>query len=126
MDTRALSPLVLAYVGDAVFELHVREKLVRQGLGNVNALHHEAVRVVKATAQAQALSRVIDLLSDDEKDIVRRGRNAKSGSVPKGTEVQVYRYSTGLEALIGHLHLSGRHERLAELLDLLVPVETAD
>lgn len=123
MDPRALSPLVLAYVGDAVFELHVRERLVRRGLGKVNELHREAVGVVRATAQAQTISRLMDSLSDEEKDIVRRGRNAKGGPAPKGAEIQEYRYSTGFEALLGYLYLSGQRARLAELLDMALPAE---
>ncbi|MGE5577280.1 MAG: Mini-ribonuclease 3 [Syntrophothermus sp.] len=113
-----LSPLVLAYIGDAVFELHVREKLVNNVQEPVQALHEQAVNLVQAKAQAGILRRLEPFLTDVERDIVRRGRNAKSGFVPRHADVQDYRYSTGFEALIGFLYLGGHKERLSEILEL--------
>lgn len=113
-DPRQLSPLVLAYVGDAVFELYVRTHLVSQG-ARVQDLHKAAVHFVQAKAQAEIVHAWEPLLSEEEKTIVRRGRNARS-TLPRNASVADYRYSTGFEALLGYLYLSGRRERLLELL----------
>lgn len=113
-----IPPLVLAYVGDAVYELAVRERLVEARTGKVNALHREAVALVRAAAQAEALQRLEGHLSPEESDVVRRARNAKPGTTPRSVPVQEYRWATAFEALVGYLHLSGQRERLAELLAL--------
>lgn len=117
-DPARLSPLVLAYIGDAVFELHVREKLVGGVKEPVHALHDLAVSLVQARAQAGILRRLEPFLTDEERDIVRRGRNAKSGVAPRHADVRDYLHSTGFEALIGFLYLDGRKERLNEILEL--------
>ncbi|MGF7186332.1 ribonuclease-3 family protein [Desulfitispora alkaliphila] len=115
------SPLVLAYVGDAVYELYVRTHLLEQGAVKMNELHKTAVKYVKATAQANILKQLEGELSEEEYRIVKRGRNAKS-QVPKNTEVVDYRYSTGFESLIGYLHLNEDKERLNEILEKSVAV----
>jgi len=113
-DPRQLSPLVLAYVGDAVFELYVRTHLVSRG-SRVQDLHKAAVHFVQAKAQAEIIHAWEPFLSEEEKAIVRRGRNARS-ALPRNASVSDYRYSTGFEALLGYLYLSGQNDRLQELL----------
>lgn len=112
--------LVLAYIGDAVYELAIREALVHQGLVKVNRLHRAAVKYVRAGAQAKALFFLEDKLSEEETAVVRRGRNAKSGSPPKGSDVVEYRHATALEALIGYLYLKERHERVREIISVAI------
>lgn len=110
-----LSPLRLAYVGDAVHDLFVRTELMFLG-GKAGAMHRDAVKNVNAAAQAQALSRIAEGLSETEADVVRRGRNAHAHhGVPRRANPADYKQATGLEALLGFLYLTGRVERLHEL-----------
>lgn len=120
MDVMNLQPLVLAYIGDAVYEVYIRTMLVVNNKSNVNMLHKMSVKYVKAKSQADIVHRVNDRLTADEQDIVRRGRNAKSATVPKHADVTDYRYSTGFEALIGYLYLTNNYERLMEILRLAI------
>ncbi|EGD48301.1 ribonuclease III [Ruminiclostridium papyrosolvens DSM 2782] len=120
MDVMNLQPLVLAYIGDAVYEVYIRTMLVVNNKSNVNMLHKMSVKYVKAKSQADIVHRVNDRLTADEQDIVRRGRNAKSATVPKHADVTDYRYSTGFEALIGYLYLMNNYERLMEILRLAI------
>ncbi len=115
-----MPPLALAYVGDAVWELEVRIMLVDSGERRPQQLHRLAVQKVRANAQANRLRRIADALSERELAVVRRGRNAKSRSVPKSATVADYRASTGVEALLGYLHLSGLSDRLREIVQLLL------
>jgi ribonuclease-3 family protein len=118
VDEKQLNSLALAYMGDAVFENYVRHHLLHTGKVKPNQLHRAGTRYVSAKAQSQILFHMMDLamLSEEEIAVVKRGRNAKSGTVPKNTDVQTYRYSTAFEALIGHLYLSHQEERLKELI----------
>lgn len=111
-----VSPAVWAYVGDAVYELFVRLHLVAQGPAKTRKLHQEAVSRVRASYQAEILSLIQPLLTEEELEILRRGRNVKTGHVPNNTDIITYRHSTAFEALIGYLYLDGRYERLIELL----------
>lgn len=111
-----LPPLTLAYVGDAVYELHVRQRLLQRGMVRVNDLHKNAVRYVRAKAQAMALAELYPTLSEAEQDVVRRGRNAKGHSAPKGSDAAEYAASTSFETLVGYLYLGGKEERLSEVL----------
>lgn len=120
VDVMNLQPLVLAYIGDAVYEAYIRTMLIVNHKSNVNMLHKMSVRYVKAQAQSDIVKRIADKLTPDEQDIVRRGRNAKSATVPKHAEVTDYRYSTGYEALIGYLYLVNNTERLMEILKMSV------
>lgn len=114
-EAMMLSPLRLAYIGDAVHDLFVRTALVYEG-GKAGAMHRDAIERVNAAAQAQALARIADRLTEDEADIVRRGRNAHAHhGVPRRANPADYKQATGLEALLGFLYLTGRGERLAEL-----------
>lgn len=116
---RELPSLVLAYIGDAVFELYVRLYLVKNGPGKVKALHDKATTLVKAASQADFLQRIEHLLTEEEQGVARRGRNAKSGHVPKNADTIDYRLSTGFEALLGYLFVIKNENRIMELLDFL-------
>lgn len=118
-NPKELSSLVLAYVGDAVFELYIRTSLVAKGRSKVNDLHRQASDLVRAVSQAELLQRLEPVLNQEERDVARRGRNAKSGSTPKNVEMVTYRISTGFEALLGYLFLSRQEERIIDLLDYL-------
>ncbi len=114
-DPSQYSPLVLAYLGDAVYELMIREHIVRQANRQVSKLHHEATQYVNAAAQAQLAERILERLTEEELAVYRRGRNATSHTVPKNQETGDYRKATGLEALIGWLYLKGDTDRIFEL-----------
>jgi ribonuclease III family protein len=118
VDAKQLNSLALAYMGDSVFEIYVRRHLLQSGKVRPNDLHRVGTKYVSAKAQCQILFRMMDdkLLNDDEIAEVKRGRNAKSGTVPKNTDVQTYNYSTAFEALMGYLYLTNKEERLEELI----------
>lgn len=118
LDVKQLNSLALAYMGDAVFEIYVRRHLLQSGKVRPHQLHKEATGYVSAKAQAEIIHYFLDMqiLSDEEVAVVMRGRNAKSGSIPKNTDVQTYRYGTAFEALIGYLYLLNQEERLEELI----------
>lgn len=114
-----LSPLVLAYIGDAVYELSVRTHIVGKGFARTDKIHSEVVKYVCANTQAEIMRTIQGLLTEEEAGIVRRGRNAKGGHVPKGSCVTAYRISTGLECLVGYLYLKENMERLAEIMNMV-------
>lgn len=118
LNARELKSLALAYMGDAVFEMHVREYLIRSGQVKPNKLHELAIQFVSAKSQAAIVFDWLEtsFLTDEEERVVARGRNAKSGSVPKNASVQTYRYATSFEALIGYHYLRKNHDRLSVLL----------
>lgn len=118
VNANQLNSLALAYVGDAVYEIYVRRHLLQSGKVKPNHLHREGTKYVSAKAQCRVLFRMMDekLLSEEELAVVMRGRNAKSGTVPKNTDVQTYHYSTAFEALMGFLYLNEKIERLEELI----------
>ncbi|MYL31897.1 ribonuclease III [Halobacillus halophilus] len=118
-DIKQMKSLALAYMGDSVYELYVRHHLLEKGEVKPQQLHQAAVQFVSAGSQAAVVQAWQEdgLLTEDEQGVLRRGRNAKSGSVPKSTNVQTYRYSTAFEAVLGFLYLSGRTERLETLID---------
>ncbi|MFS0724496.1 Mini-ribonuclease 3 [Paenibacillus sp. 1P07SE] len=111
-----MNPVVLAYIGDAVYELLVRQYLLSKPNHKLHHLHSQAVSFVSAKAQSALLRRLQPLLTEEEADIVRRGRNAKSGAPPKNADVQEYRLATSFECLLGYLYCQKRTERLHELL----------
>ena len=118
-DTAAdYSPLVLAYMGDAVWELIVRTKIVREGNRQVNRMHHDAVRYVKAETQARMIRLIEPELTAREAGVYRRGRNAHSNTMAKNASMIDYRMATGFEALVGYLWLNGEETRLMSLLRL--------
>jgi ribonuclease-3 family protein len=118
IDVKQIKALALAYMGDAVYEQAIREHLLRSGRVKPNVLHREATHYVSAKSQAATLKMMQEsgFLTEEEEAIMRRGRNAKSGSVPKNTDVITYNYSSGFEAVIGYLHLLGRTERVQEFI----------
>lgn len=119
-DARLLSPLVWAYVGDSVYELYVRTRLVNSSNAKPHKLHLESIKYVKAKSQADILDRIKDKLSEEELEIVRRGRNTENHHVAKNASVADYSQSTGFEALIGYLYLTKNDERLKEILDMCI------
>ncbi|NQD65871.1 Mini-ribonuclease 3 [Bacillus haikouensis] len=121
IDAKQINALALAYMGDAVYETYVRQLLLTKGKIKPNQLHRAATNYVSAKAQAAILKNLFeeDCLTEEEINIVKRGRNAKSGSVPKNTDVQTYNHSTAFEALVGYLFLLNRTERLEELIKII-------
>ena len=122
IDNKLLNPLTLAYMGDAVLDQHVMEYIVLILKAKPNRLHQEAKRYVSAKSQAQTLEFLMEnnWFTEDELDIVRRGRNAKSYTKAKNTDIQTYRKSSGLEAVIGYLYLEKEQARLTALLESVV------
>lgn len=116
-EVKLMPPLVWAYVGDCVYELFIRMQLVNHTKLNPHKLHVEAIRYVKAKAQAETLAKIYDELTEEEKNIVRRGRNAENHHLPKNADATDYMYATAFEALIGYLYLTKEDERLEEILN---------
>ena len=116
-EVELMSPLTWAYIGDAVYELFIRNKLINETNLKPHKLHIEAIKYVKAKSQAEKLNEIYEILTDEEKDIVRRGRNTQNHHLPKNSNVQEYMYSTAFEALIGYLYLTKQNKRLKEILD---------
>ena len=119
-EVNTMSPLTWAYIGDSVYELYIRMNLVNTTKFKPHKLHLEAIKYVKAKAQAEILQKIENMLTEKEKEIVKRGRNAENHHLPKNATVQDYMYSTGFEALIGYLYLTKQDERLTEILDTCV------
>lgn len=115
-----LNPLVLAYIGDAVYELYVRMYIAKKGAIKTNSLHKASIGFVCAKAQANILTRIEKELDEDELNIVRRGRNAHSNTIPKNASVADYKKATAFEALIGYLFLKNNIERLEEIVKLAI------
>lgn len=119
---RQYSPLALAFLGDSVYEILVREYLVREANRPAAKLHEQKIQLVCAAFQAQAIDRLIPLLTEEETAVYKRGRNANN-TVPRHTSAQDYHKATGLEALFGYLHLLGEQARLEELFAAIFPAE---
>lgn len=119
-EINMLSPLTWAYVGDCIYELYIRTDLVNKTKLKPHKLHIESIKYVKAKAQADILKEIMDKLTDDEKEIVRRARNAENHHLPKNAEPEDYMYSTAFEGLIGYLYLCKKDERLKEILEMSV------
>ncbi len=119
-DVRMIHPLVLAYIGDTIYDLFVRTYLVMAYDAPVSQLHVKAINFVRAKGQADTLRHIENLLTREELDIVRRGRNAKSATMPRNAAVADYRLATGFESLLGYLYLTGKEERLFEIMDYIL------
>ena len=115
INIKEVSAEALAYLGDCVIELKVREMLVNRGIGSSGGLNRESLTYVKATAQAKAMHKILPLLTEEETAAYKRGRNMSSGNVPKSATMSEYRSATGMEALFGYLHLKGDRDRIEEL-----------
>ena len=120
MNTKEINIQVLALLGDAVFSLYIREKLLKLGINNPNILQQKQVEYVSAKSQVKILERLIreEKLSIEEQDIVKRGRNNKKDNHPNNTDIMTYKLSTGFEALLGDLYLNDK-KRLEEILSLI-------
>ena len=116
VDIQTYSPLTLAYIGDAAYELVVRTFLVDQGNNRPDKLHRKASSMVKAAAQAAMAEALKDSLTEEELSVYRRGRNAKSHTMAKNASMSDYRKATGFEALMGYLYLKGEKKRLIDLV----------
>lgn len=115
-DIRTYSPLTLAYIGDAIYELVIRTILVEKGNTQVNKLHKRASRLVKASAQSAMIEKLKPYLTEEEMGIFKRGRNAKAATMAKNATMSDYRRATGFEALMGYLYLTEQWERMLELM----------
>lgn len=117
-DLRSASPLTLAYIGDAIYELIVRSLLIAKTESNVTKYHKKCIQIVNAAAQRQVYEKIKDLLTDEEQAVYKRGRNGKSNTMPKNASPADYRVATGFECLCGFLYLSEQTDRLIELLKI--------
>lgn len=117
-DIRSYSPLTLAYIGDAIYELVIRTILVEKGNTQVNKLHQRASKLVKASAQSEIIEKLKPYLIEEEMGIFKRGRNAKSFTMAKNASMSDYRRATGFEALMGHLYLTEQWDRMLELIKI--------
>ena len=115
-DASQYSPLVLAYIGDAVYELLIRTKVINHGSMQVNKMHKKSASLVKAETQANLIKAIQDDLTEEELAVYKRGRNAKSATTAKHATMIDYRMATGFEALVGYLYLQARHDRLLDLI----------
>ena len=122
-QARQYSPLALAFLGDSVYEILVREYLVREANRPAAKLHEQKIQLVCAAFQAQAIDRLLPLMTEEETAVYKRGRNANN-TVPRHTSAQDYHKATGLEALFGYLHLLGEQARLEELFAAIFPAES--
>lgn len=116
------SPLSLAFIGDAVYEVYIRTYILSKGNMPPHKLHILAANFVKAKSQAKVMHQIEEHLDEEENDVARRGRNAKSGTVPKNADVTDYKSATGLESLFGYLYLTGKIERLNQLIELSIKI----
>ncbi len=118
MNTKTINVQVLALLGDAVLSLYIREELLKQGINNANKLQDMSIKYVSAKGEVTILNKLIEdnLLTEEELDIIKRGRNNKKENHPKNTDIITYKLSTGFEALLGDLYLNDK-ERLKEILN---------
>lgn len=123
-EARGLNPLQLAIIGDGVYEIFIRNYIISTNPGlNAHKIHREAIKYVKAKGQSDIVHRIEDELLEDELYIFKRGRNAKSATVPKNAELRDYRMATGFEALVGYLYLTGKKERLKFIFEKAVEIK---
>lgn len=122
-DLKEISSSALAYLGDCVLEIYVREHLVRCGFSSSAKLNSEALNFVRASKQAEAMLKILPHLDEEETAVFKRGRNHGHGNTPKSATVSEYRSATGMEALFGYLKLSGREDRIEELFAIGYEIE---
>ena len=118
MDVNTINIITLAYLGDAIYEIYIREKLIEQGIAKVEELQKESIKYVSAKGQATILKTLLEnnILLEEEQEIIKRGRNYKRSNHPKHTDIITYKLSTGFEAMIGYLYLTKNTKRLEEIL----------
>ena len=121
MDAKEINVITLAYLGDAIYEVYVREYLIKKGIAKVEDLQKRAVNYVSAKGQSKILNWLIheNILSDEEMDVTKRGRNYKRATHPKNTDIITYKMATGFEALIGYLYIIGNKKRIDEIMNLI-------
>lgn len=117
LDIREYNIKTLAYMGDVVYELYIREHIVRNSREVASKLHKKTIKYVSAKAQEYIISNIYEILTEDEKEIYKRGRNATSNTVPKNTDVVTYKKATGFEAVIGYLYFTAQNRRLKDLIN---------
>ncbi len=122
IDIREYSPLSLAYMGDCIFDLCVRTYLLSKGDTQVNKLHSMSKRLVNATSQSIMYKAIFDIVSEEERAVLKRGRNANSNTKAKNSSLADYKNATGLEALFGYLYLKGENKRIQELFKLCLEI----
>jgi ribonuclease-3 family protein len=120
-----MSPLTWAYIGDAVYELYIRNYLIETTNLKPNKLHREATKFVKASSQAKILDKLKDFLNEEELEIIRRGRNTQNHHLPKNANPTDYMYSTAFEGLIGYLYLTKQETRLNEILSKIIEINSS-
>lgn len=120
-----MSPLTWAYIGDAVYELYIRNYLIETTNLKPNKLHREATKFVKASSQAKILDKLKDFLNEEELEIIRRGRNTQNHHLPKNANPTDYMYSTAFEGLIGYLYLTKQETRLNEILSKIIKINSS-
>lgn len=121
VDANQINPLTLAFIGDAVYELYIRNHILTLSSElSPHKMHLEAIKYVKAHAQSEFIKKLQEELSEEEVYFFKRGRNAKSGTVPKNADVQEYRFATGFECLIGYLYLTEQKDRLDYILQKII------
>lgn len=116
LDIREYNIKTLAYMGDAVYELYVREYMVKNSREVASKLHRKTIKFVSAKAQEYAINKIYELLTEEEKEIYKRGRNANANTVPKNTDVVTYKKATGFESVIGYLYLTKQKRRLEDIV----------
>lgn len=119
LEVNKMSPLVWAYIGDSVFEMYIREKMIEKGIPNNTKLHKNTTMYVKASAQSKMIEKLKEILTEEEIAIVKRARNADSNTIPKNSSVIEYKNATSLEGLLGYLFLIGKNDRLLYILDYI-------
>lgn len=122
METKEINILVLAYLGDTIYENYIRRFLIGKNIGNVDAMQKEAINYVSAKNQAKFLTKMLEenFITEQELAIVKRARNSKTKSHPKNCDIITYKYATGLEALIGYLSLENKEERIKEIMNYII------
>lgn len=122
MQTQNINVLALAYLGDAIYEIYIREYLLNKNIVKVKELQEEAIKYVSAKSQSEFLKKIIEnnFLNEEEIAMIKRARNHKSHKAPKGTSIITYKNSTGLEALIGYLYLNKKRNRIEEIMKYIV------
>ena len=122
MEIKEINALALAYLGDSVYEIYIRKYLINKGISKVKDLQTEAIKYVSAKGQAKYLKELLekDFFTLEEVNIVNRGRNHKGTRHPKGCDIITYKYATGFEALIGHLHLENKFDRIDEIMKEII------
>ena len=120
MNINLINPLVLAYIGDAVYELEIRKKLIEKKINKVNDLQKECTKYVSAKGQAKYMEELLNTLSEEELDIYKRARNSKVNSHPSNTDIITYKVATGFEALIGYLYLINNKKKIDEIINYIM------